>query len=103
MKEAQLKFTRFNDWVWRKLPCCREIVKLVTASMDRQLTWREWLVMKVHLYSCDSCINFLKQIKFIRSTLIQGDTNLGEAEKSVHLTDDAKTRMKKALESAKEA
>src|SRR4051794_22843651 len=100
MKEAQLKFTKLNDWIWRKLPCCREIVKIVTASMDRTLTWREWIVMRVHLYSCDSCINFLKQIRFIRTTLIEGDTHLGEANSPIHLSEDARARMKKALGSA---
>lgn len=97
MKEAKLKFTKFNYWVWRNLPSCREIVKLITASMDARISWREWVVMKVHLFSCDSCINFLKQVKFIRSVLRQGDQGLDHANSDVRLSDDARTRLKDTL------
>lgn len=103
MKEAELKFTRFNNWVWRTLPTCKEVVKLLTSSMDRRLTLREWFVAKLHLHACDSCVNFLKQIKFIRSTLLQGDAKLGEVNTSVKLGDDARIRIKKALESSNSA
>jgi hypothetical protein len=97
MKEAKLKFTKVNGWVWRKLPACKEIVKLVTASLDGRLTFREWIVMKVHLYSCDSCINFLKQVRFIRTTLRHSDEGLDNENSSVMLSDDARTRIKNAV------
>lgn len=97
MKEAKLKFTKFNDWVWRKFPACKEVVKLVTASMDGPLTLREKFVMKLHLYSCDSCINFLTQVKFIRSTLRHGHTGLDQQNSNIRLSDDARDRIKRAV------
>jgi hypothetical protein len=99
MKEARVKHTKFNLLIWRNLPECKEIVKIITASMDEKLSWREWIVMKIHLLSCDPCINFLKQIKFIRTALEQSEGKLSEQDSSIKLSDDARTRLKEALES----
>src|SRR6476660_5461582 len=97
MKEANLKFTRFNNWVWRNLPSCREIVKIVTTSMDARLSWREWLLMKVHLFSCDSCVNFLKQVTFIRTALRNSQEKLDRENSDIRLSDDSRRRIKEKL------
>ncbi|MBX3298665.1 MAG: hypothetical protein KF736_04280 [Acidobacteria bacterium] len=98
MKRAKLKHTRFNFWVWRKLPACKEIVKIITASMDGRIGWSEWLLMKIHLISCDPCVNFVKQVKLIRSALLGGGDRMIDAEPHVHLSEDARLRMKQAIE-----
>ena len=103
MKEAKVKHTRFNVLLWRKLPPCREMVKIITASMDAKLSWREWLLMKLHLLSCDPCVNFLKQIKFIRTALSHSDQKIEEAHQHISLSDTARERMKDALNSANPA
>ncbi len=103
MKEAHVKHTKFNLWVWRNVPKCQEIVKIITASIDDKLSWREWILMKIHLLSCDPCVNFLKQIKFIRTALGHSDECLGREDQSIKLSDDARARMKKALESSNSA
>ncbi|HSU24593.1 MAG TPA: zf-HC2 domain-containing protein [Pyrinomonadaceae bacterium] len=97
MKEANLKFTRFNNWVWRNLPGCREIVKIVTASMDGRLSWREWVLMKVHLFSCDSCVNFLKQVTFIRTALRHSEEKLDRENSDIRLSDESRRRLKEKL------
>ena len=97
MKEANVKHTKFNLWAWRKLPECKQMVKIITTSMDARLSWREWILMKVHLLSCDPCVNFLKQIKFIRTTLQHSDEHLAPQDSSVRLTDEARNRLKEAL------
>lgn len=103
MKEAKVKHTRFNILVWRKLPPCREMVKIITASMDAKLSWREWILMKLHLLACDPCVNFLKQIKFIRTALSHSDERMEEAQQHISLSDAARERMKDALNSANPA
>lgn len=103
MKEAKVKHTKFNLWVWRKLPECKQMVKIITASLDSKLSWTEWILMKIHLLSCDPCVNFLKQIKFIRTALGHSGEHLGQDDPSVKLSDDARARMKKALESSNRA
>jgi hypothetical protein len=102
MREAKVKHTKFNLFVWRKLPACKEMVKIITASMDSKLSWREWLMMKMHLLSCDPCVNFLKQLRFIRTALSHSDEHLDEAQ-HISLSDAARDRIKDALNSAKPA
>lgn len=103
MKEAKVKHTRFNIFVWRKLPPCKEMVKIITASMDTKLSWREWLMMKLHLLACDPCVNFLKQIKFIRTALSQSDERIEDPQVHISLSDSARERMKEALNSVNPA
>ncbi len=102
MKEAKVKHTKFNLFVWRRLPACKEMVKIITASMDSKLSWREWLLMKIHLLSCDPCVNFLKQLKFIRTALGHSEERLDEAQ-HISLSNSARDRIKNALDSAKSA
>lgn len=71
---------------------------IITASMDGKLSWSEWILMKTHLIACDPCVNFLKQISFIRSVLSHGDSKLGQQDTSPKLSEDARTRIKQALE-----
>ena len=78
------------------------MVKIITASLDNKLSWREWISMKIHLISCDPCVNFLKQIRFIRSVLGHSDEKLGREDASIHLSHEARTRMKEALNSVTE-
>ena len=98
MKEAKVKHTKFNLFVWRRLPECKEMVKVITASMDEKLSWREWLLLKIHLLSCDPCVNFIKQLKLIRALLRLGGDKLGQVDKEVKLSEDSRARMKRALE-----
>jgi hypothetical protein len=98
MKEAKVKHTKFNLFVWRRLPECKEMVKVITASMDAKLSWREWLLLKVHLLSCDPCVNFLKQLKLIRTVLRVGGDKLGQVKSEVKLSEESRARMKRALE-----
>ena len=103
MKESRVKHTKFNLFIWRKFPECKEMVKIITASLDSKLSWSEWLVMKIHLLSCDPCINFLKQIKFIRETLTKSEEKLVQSDSSVKLSEDARSRLKEALNASSEA
>ncbi len=97
MKESNVKHTRFNLWIWRNLPNCRNMVKVITESMDTKLTWAQWLKLKIHLLSCDPCVNFIKQLTFIRTALRNSDGRLESESIGTGLTDDARTRMKNAI------
>lgn len=98
MRKELYKHTTTSFW---RMPECREMTKVITASMDDDLSWRQWLLMKTHLVACDPCSNFLKQIKFIRSSLGQAYANLGQQGDSISLSADARHRIKTALEAAR--
>jgi hypothetical protein len=45
------------------------MVPLMSESMDRRLSLREWLQLRLHLAVCAWCARYLKQIKFLRTLL----------------------------------
>ena len=61
--------TFFRCWLLRTLPPCRNVVPLMSESLERQLAIREWLGLRLHLLVCAWCARYLKQIKFLRSLL----------------------------------
>lgn len=98
MKHTHEKHARSHFW---PIPECREMSKLITASLDAKLAWRERLLMKLHLLACDPCANFLKQVTFIRTALGHAARNLGEYDEAISLSPDARHRIKSALATAR--
>ena len=97
MKESQVKHTRFNLLIWRNLPPCREIVKIITASLDGKVSWKERVLMKIHLLSCDPCVSFLKQLKFLRLAIDHHSHHPETTSEQPQLTGDARDRIKQSL------
>lgn len=55
---------------------CKETSVLVTQSLDRSLTFRDRIAMKLHLMICRNCARFMKQMQLIRSWLrIEDEAN----------------------------
>lgn len=48
---------------------CKQTSVLVSQSLDRRLTWRERLAVRVHLSICVYCRRFMLQLKLIRSRM----------------------------------
>jgi hypothetical protein len=73
---------------------CRQIVPLLSKSLERQLSIREWLVVRLHLLFCAWCVRYLKQVEFIAKVLRAGRaTN----ELAVELPADARERILTSL------
>jgi hypothetical protein len=47
-------------------PTCREIHRLTSEGMDRQLSWVERLRMRLHLLLCVGCRRFGEQTTLLR-------------------------------------
>lgn len=45
---------------------CKQNTELLSQSLDRQITLREKMAMRMHLMMCSGCRNFEKQLAFIR-------------------------------------
>ncbi|MDH2916556.1 MAG: zf-HC2 domain-containing protein [Gallionella sp.] len=45
---------------------CKHNTELLSQSLERRITWRERLAMRMHLMMCRGCRNFEKQLAFIR-------------------------------------
>ena len=48
---------------------CKEVHRLVSEGMDRDLTRYQKVRVRLHLIVCDVCTNFTKQMDFLRQAL----------------------------------
>ncbi|HKX37596.1 MAG TPA: zf-HC2 domain-containing protein [Burkholderiales bacterium] len=57
---------------------CKDVTRMVSQGLDRELGFGERVRLRVHLAICDGCTNFRKQMDFLRRAL----ERLGQQEKS---------------------
>jgi hypothetical protein len=91
---------KYNRWVWKNLPPCKEIVPIISQSQDRKLTLREKIVLKMHLAACVPCVRYLKQISFLSDALHLCDAKVPETESDTKLSTEAREKIKNLLRSS---
>jgi hypothetical protein len=47
-------------WLGRRLPTCEEILPVLSQSLERRLTLRERVTLRLHFLICVYCIRYLK-------------------------------------------
>ena len=91
-------------WLGRRLPTCEEVLPVLSQSLERKLTLRERVTLRLHFLICVYCIRYLKQLRLMRAS-IRARSEQIEADDSAPapaLTEDARDRLKRALERAKQ-
>jgi len=56
-------------------PTCKEVHRLVSEQMDRDLSLLEKTRLRLHMLVCDACNNFSSQMTLIRSAMRQFPTD----------------------------
>ena len=90
-------------WLLRKLPTCKQTVQVLSESLERPLTLRERVLVKLHLWVCAWCAWYLEQLHMMRNALrmraaeVTGD----EPVSAPALSTEARERIKRALEGQK--
>jgi hypothetical protein len=46
---------------------CKEVTELVSQSIERRLSLRETLQLRMHLFVCTACSRFVRQMKFLHA------------------------------------
>jgi len=82
----------------RRLPDCKTITPTLSESIDRKLSFKERVVTKLHLFTCEACVRYLDQIRVLHDLFHKYQQEPEHAESS--LNEDAKARLKAALASA---
>ncbi len=84
----------------RRLPPCNLMTPLFSESLERPLSIREKVTVKLHLFTCAACRRYVGQIQRM-SAMLKSQTDAEvSAESAVRLSDDARQRIKAALEAA---
>lgn len=86
--------------VWRYLPPCKDVVQMVSDSLDNPPGLRKRIVMKVHILACRACERYLKQTRFLGTAANEMGKNVPGTNVSAKLSSDAKDRLKNALKSS---
>jgi len=89
-----------NLAILRTLPPCKDVVQIVSASLDRKLTLRETFIMRLHLVACKPCVRYFQQSEFLQTAAHELDEKLTEDFFSGKLSEEAKKRMKDLLKTS---
>lgn len=93
----------FRRWLLRRLPTCKSLAPLMSESLERPLSLRERVVLRLHLWVCIWCVWYLQHLHIMRDALRKrAATPVDEASASVapavSLSVEARERIKRALE-----
>lgn len=87
-------------WLVRRLPDCKTITPKLGKALDKKLSRREKIITNLHLYTCEACADYIKQIKFIRELFEEQEKYFQSINNSLKLNHKSRERIKKALLSA---
>lgn len=81
----------------RKLPHCKQVAPLMSQAMERPLSWRQWVQVKLHLVVCLMCVRYQKQLWLLREAALTIATSSEDASLP-RLSPEARERLKRALD-----
>jgi hypothetical protein len=71
---------------------CQKASQILSQSLDRKLSLRERLSLRLHLTICDACTAFGQHLKLMRMT-VKKITGQVEENKNVRISETARQRM----------
>ncbi len=76
-----------------KMLSCKETSALISQGLDRRLSWRERVGLRLHLLICDACKEFKRQAEFLRAA-----AQRAAQESLMRLSPAARERMRHLLQ-----
>ncbi len=93
---ANLK-ANFKKWLSIKAEECKQVAPLFSYSFDRKLSLLEKLRVRLHLYSCGACLNYVSNLKFMHDVFHAQEENFENEKIHASLSLEAKERIKEKL------
>lgn len=83
----------------RRLPACKQMTALMSESLERGLTVRERVTLRLHLWVCIWCVWYLEQLQLLRAALRErpDPADSEDSAAAIHLSLEARDRIKRAL------
>jgi hypothetical protein len=87
-------------WLGRRLPTCEEVLPVLSQSLERKLTLRERVTLRLHFLICVYCIRYLKQLRLMRNAVRARSQQIETGTDAVAptLSAEAHERLKRTLE-----
>jgi anti-sigma factor ChrR (cupin superfamily) len=80
-----------------KMLTCKEASSLISEREDRPLSWTERLELGVHLWLCDNCRRFVRQVEMLRLAMQSLAGKMEEDTEDKRLSQEAKARIRQTL------
>jgi len=79
---------------------CREISRLVSISMDRELALRQHAGLRLHLMMCRYCARYRRQLLFLRELMRRYSQRCDIRADDRHLSAESRERISEKLRKA---
>jgi hypothetical protein len=76
---------------------CKDASRLISEGQERELKSRERWSLRIHLWLCDNCRRFNRQIRFLRQALQSLGRRVETDGQGPKLSPDAKDRIRQSL------
>jgi hypothetical protein len=83
-------------WLSRRLPPCADLTRTMSESLERELTVRERVTLRLHFLMCVYCERYLAQLKLIREA-VRRRAEQPDAAPDATLSPATRERISKAL------
>ncbi len=80
-----------------KMMTCKEASQLISEGQERPMKLMERWGLRIHLWICDNCRRFERQVRFLRQALHQLGEKLETGSQGPNLPLEAKDRIRKEL------
>ncbi|HVE55383.1 MAG TPA: hypothetical protein VNB22_01045 [Pyrinomonadaceae bacterium] len=93
---ANLK-AKFKMWLSMKTEECKNVSPLFSYAYDRKLSLLEKMRVRLHLYTCGACLNYVSNLKFMHEVFHAQEEDFENEKIHDSLSSEAKTRIKENL------
>ena len=78
---------------------CKEVTRLISESMDRQLPFGQRMALRMHLFMCKLCSRYRRQMVLIREAMRHYLEEIEPSEPfvAISLSPEAREKIKRAL------
>ena len=84
-------------YLLRTLPTCQQTVDTISQSMERSLSFKERIKLKLHLWICVWCQWYLEHLHIIRETARAKADDPPDSMSGAGLSDEARERIRRHL------
>jgi hypothetical protein len=88
---------KIKKWLAMKTEDCKNISPLFSDALDRRLSLPEKLRVRLHLYTCGACLNYVSNLKFMHEVFHAREENIENEKIHASLSPEAKERIKETL------
>jgi hypothetical protein len=88
---------KLKQWLASKTEDCKTVSPLFSYKLDRKLSFTEKLRVRLHLFTCGACLNYVSNLKFMHEVFHTQENCIKNDKLEISLSPDAKKRITEKL------